>query len=229
MFPNSSLNSTPLTASNTLSTLRLFIVADNLLARVGLAALLAAHPGWSVAGQSSGDDDLSEQIARTRPEVLVWDFGWSPAGMLERLVGITDSAPPTLALLPDETHAGAVWSALHPVGTRGLLLRDSSAETLQSAIAALAGGLIVLDPVFVSSALTPAQTSEEAPLEALTPRENEVLQLLAEGLANKAIAGQLKISENTVKFHVNAILSKLNAQSRTEAVVRATRAGLIIL
>ncbi len=69
----------------------------------------------------------------------------------------------------------------------------------------------------------------DAPAEALTPREREVLQLLAEGLANRAIAQRLAISEHTVKFHVNAILGKLNAQSRTEAVVRAARLGLLIL
>ncbi|MBI1880571.1 MAG: response regulator transcription factor, partial [Chloroflexi bacterium] len=63
----------------------------------------------------------------------------------------------------------------------------------------------------------------------LTPRELEVLQLLAEGLPNKAIARRLDISDHTVKFHVNAILSKLSAQSRTDAVVRATRLGLILL
>jgi DNA-binding NarL/FixJ family response regulator len=73
--------------------------------------------------------------------------------------------------------------------------------------------------------------SAEAPglAEELTPREREVLQLLAEGLANKAIAQQLTISEHTVKFHVNAIMSKLGAQSRTAAVVRATRLGLVVL
>jgi DNA-binding NarL/FixJ family response regulator len=65
--------------------------------------------------------------------------------------------------------------------------------------------------------------------EVLTPREQEVLQLLAEGLPNKTIADRLYISEHTVKFHVNAILSKLGAQSRTEAVVRATRLGLLLL
>jgi DNA-binding NarL/FixJ family response regulator len=65
--------------------------------------------------------------------------------------------------------------------------------------------------------------------EALTPREQEVIQLLAEGLPNKTIADRLHISEHTVKFHVNAILSKLGAQSRTEAVVRATRLGLLLL
>jgi DNA-binding NarL/FixJ family response regulator len=109
----------------------------------------------------------------------------------------------------------------------GLLLRDSTPDQLYAALNAAILGLFVFDPVL---ARLPAADSLPEPLaEALTPREMEVLQLLAEGLANKMIAQQLGISDHTVKFHVNAILSKLNAQSRTEAVVRATRLGLIIL
>jgi DNA-binding NarL/FixJ family response regulator len=81
----------------------------------------------------------------------------------------------------------------------------------------------------LANELPRSERPAEAPAEALTPRELEVLQLLAEGLPNKTIARQLSISEHTVKFHLNAIMSKLGAQSRTEAVVRATRLGLIIL
>lgn len=224
-FPN---GKTPIAISPP-PTLDLFVVADNLLARTGLAALLAAHPGWTVVGQSAGDDETGEQIAHARPDVVVYDFGWNAAGMLERLTSIVEEATPTLVLLPDDAYAGAVWAALHPVGARGLLLRDSSAETLRTAIAGVCAGLWVLEPALAANALAPVPAVDETPLEALTPREHEVLQLLAEGLANKAIALRLKISENTVKFHVNAILGKLNAQSRTEAVVRATRAGLILL
>ncbi|MGH2536960.1 MAG: response regulator transcription factor, partial [Candidatus Promineifilaceae bacterium] len=86
----------------------------------------------------------------------------------------------------------------------------------------------IVEPEFLG-ALRPAAPLEEPPLEPLTPRELEVLGLLAEGLTNKAIALRLGISEHTVKFHLNAILSKLGAQSRTAAVVRATRLGLIPL
>ncbi len=88
---------------------------------------------------------------------------------------------------------------------------------------------MVLDPT-LAPAILPARDWEDEPLvEALTPREEEVLHLLADGLSNKAIALQLGISDHTVKFHVNAILGKLGAQSRTEAVVRATRMGLLVL
>ena len=91
-------------------------------------------------------------------------------------------------------------------------------------------GLVVVDPE-LARALPVNRLAEEDALvvEPLTPRELDVLQLLAEGAANKEIARRLEISEHTVKYHVNAILGKLSAQSRTEAVVRATRAGLIML
>ena len=91
------------------------------------------------------------------------------------------------------------------------------------------GGLTVLEPALADT-ISPHRTRTVTPPTGhLTPRELQVLQLLAEGLANKAIAHQLDISEHTVKFHVNSILSKLNAQSRTEAVMQATRLGLIPL
>jgi DNA-binding NarL/FixJ family response regulator len=93
----------------------------------------------------------------------------------------------------------------------------------------VAQGLLIVDPV-LAPALLPLREREIEPLpEALTPREVEVLQLLADGRPNKTIALQLGISEHTVKFHVNSILNKLDVQSRTEAVVRATRLGLVIL
>lgn len=93
---------------------------------------------------------------------------------------------------------------------------------------AAAAGLVVSDPS-LGPGLRPERGREEAPLvEDLTPREREALQLLAEGLSNKEIARRLGTSEHTAKFHVNAILGKLNAHSRTEAVTRAARLGLII-
>jgi len=138
---------------------------------------------------------------------------------------LSNTTPPVVALLSAPTLAAEVWAA----GPRGLLPRDTVAAGLNAALAAVAQGLVVIDGD-LSAALLPS--GEQAPATAmgdLTPREQEVLQLLAEGLPNKVIASQLNISEHTVKFHVNAIMGKLGAQSRTEAVTRATRAGLILL
>jgi DNA-binding NarL/FixJ family response regulator len=148
-----------------------------------------------------------------------WDAEALPADLAE-------AEAPVLALLPDESLAADALAA----GARGLLLREASVETLCRTIEAVVEGLLVLDPALLGALQPVAPRPDEAPpAEPLTGREREVLQLLAEGLSNRAIAQALAISEHTVKFHVNAIMSKLDAQSRTEAVVRATRLGLILL
>lgn len=205
--------------------LRVLIVADDPLARAGLATLLAEQPECEVTGQAPRDSDLDVALEVYQPDVMVWDLGWDPALALERLADLGDDGPPTVALLPDETHAVDAWTA----GARGLLLREVTGERLVTALRAVVQRLMVLDPA-LAGPLRPSGDLAAAPLaEELTPRELEVVQLLAEGLSNKAIAYQLDISEHTVKFHVNAIMSKLGAQSRTEAAVRATRMGLILL
>jgi two-component system nitrate/nitrite response regulator NarL len=205
--------------------LRVLIVADDPLARAGLGALLANRPGCTVIGQVAGDADLLAELDVYRPDILVWDLGWHPTPTVERLADLRDARLPIVALLADETHAADVWT----VGVRGLLLRDADAENLVAALLAVVQGLAVLDPALATTVLPTRDQLPGPPVEELTPRESEVLQLLAEGLPNKTIAYRLGISEHTVKFHVNAILGKLGAQSRTEAVVRATRLGLILL
>jgi DNA-binding NarL/FixJ family response regulator len=118
------------------------------------------------------------------------------------------------------------------VGARGILLEDAGSEALAAALKAVTQGMLVIHGSVADAALPSALSTNAAAdgeVEALTPREAEVLNLIAEGLPNKTIAARLSISEHTVKFHVNAILTKLGAQSRTEAVVRATRLGLIAL
>lgn len=113
------------------------------------------------------------------------------------------------------------------------LPRDASAEQLLAAIQAVGAGLVALEPTIGEHLLTPTAlpmggTGEE-PAETLTPREREVLQLVALGLPNKTVAARLGISEHTVKFHVAAILAKLGAGSRTEAVHLGIRRGLVTL
>ena len=205
-----------------LSDLRVLVIAQDTLTRMGLAALLGGQPGCAVAGQLTGDEDLASSIDVFHPDVVVWDLGWDPAGGLEYLAGAPDTLPPVLALVAGEAHAGQAWSA----GARGVLLREGDGDRLLSALSAVAQGLAVFDPALPT---TMPNAGGPAPETDLTRREIETLNLLAEGLPNKAIASRLGISEHTVKFHVNSILGKLGAQSRTEAVTRATRLGLILL
>ena len=205
--------------------LRVLIVADDPLARAGLATLLTDQAGCLVVGQVAGQTDWSAQLDVYQPDAILWDLGWSPDETLEQVADLAELSLPIVALLSDESYVLEAWGA----GIRGLLLRNVNAESLLASLAAIAQGLVLLDP-YLARALVPTMVPESLELiEDLTPRELEVLGLLAEGLPNKAIARKLNISDHTVKFHVNAILSKLGAQSRTEAVVRATRLGLILL
>ncbi|UCC65455.1 MAG: response regulator transcription factor [Anaerolineae bacterium] len=205
--------------------LRVLVIADDPLARTGLATLLADQSKCTVVGQTAGDAELLAELDVYRPDVLVWDLGWDPALALDRLADLSDGHLPVVALLADDAYAAEAWLA----GARGLLLRDTDPDSLATALQAVTQGLVVLDPSLSAALLSVSDRMPGGLFEELTARELEVLQLLAEGLPNKAIAQQLSISEHTVKFHVNAILGKLSAQSRTEAVVRATRLGLIVL
>jgi two-component system nitrate/nitrite response regulator NarL len=202
---------------------RVLVIASDPLARAGLATLLADQPGCTVVGQITGDSDWETELDVYDPDVVVWDLGWEPA--LELLADLRDTEIPLVALLPDETHAAEAWAA----GVRALLLRDVSAERLVTAVQAVYQDLTVFDSTLTPSLPSSQDSASTFLVEELSPRELEVLQLLAEGLPNKAIAHRLNISEHTVKFHVNAIMSKLGAQSRTEAAVRAARLGLILL
>lgn len=213
--------------------LRVLVVADDPLARAGLASLLGEQPGLTIVGRASSLDDLAAAVEVYRPDLLLWDLGWNPVASLERLAG-SAARLPVAALVSEESHAPGAWSA----GARALLRRDADPVQIATALVALACRLTVVDPAFTAVLAQPMEPAppaawddrSPAPLiEPLTPRELEVLRLMAEGLPNKAIAGRLQVSEHTVKFHVNAILGKLGVASRTEAVVRATRLGLVLL
>jgi len=215
--------------------LRVLIIADDPLARAGLAGLVAAEAGCQVVGRAASTDDLPSAIRTYRPDVSLWDLGWNPGPALEGVAEVAPVMAPLVLLLPDETYAAEAWSA----GARGLLRRDVEPARLAAGLTAAVQGLGVVDPSFIAALALAAARDEGASragspgsfalVEELTPRELEVLRLMAEGLPNKTIALRLGISEHTVKFHVNAILGKLGVASRTEAVVHATRLGLILL
>jgi two-component system, NarL family, nitrate/nitrite response regulator NarL len=203
--------------------LRVLVIADDALVRAGLAAVLADQAGLDVCGRVAGLDDLLAAIELYRPDLLLWDAGWHAAASLARLADL-EARIPVAVLLPDQADARQAWTA----GARGLLRRDAEPSRIAAALAAVFHGFAVIEPDFAET-LRSGFTGRTALVEPLTPRELEVLRLMAEGLPNKTIAARLDISEHTVKFHVNTILGKLDAASRTEAVVRATRLGLILL
>ncbi len=216
--------------SSLINDLRVLVVANSPLARAGLTALLDDVDGITLIGQSAGDVDLPDALDVYQPDALIWDMGWEPLQNLDHLADVGDV--PVLALTADDATALEAAPALIGAGVRGLLLQDASVDMLAAALTALGQGLVVMMPEIADMLRVDPVLDTHAPaplVDALTPRELEVITLIAEGLPNKTIAGRLGISEHTVKFHVNAILTKLGAQSRTEAVVRATRMGLIAL
>ncbi len=200
--------------------LPILVVSADPLARAGLAALLAGRADLLAAGQAAPDGELRSAVEALAPAAALWDLGGEGAG-LEHLREAVAGGLPVLALLSAPGQAQEALSA----GAGGVLPRGAAASRIAAALRAVAAGLVVLDAGSAGELLRPAP----APAEGLTPRELEVLSLLAEGLSNKAIAERLGISDHTAKFHVNAILGKLGAQSRSEAIVRAARLGLVVL
>ncbi len=205
--------------------LRVLILADDPLTSAGLAALLEEDPEYIVVGQQKTADDWVEQQERLDPDLLIWDVGWEAGEALEEVIGLIWSLPPVLALVPDPGEAGRLWAG----GVRGVLPRTVDVGALRAALRGLAEGLAVFDPELLPSLEPPKAEAPAGSSSPLTPRETEVLRLLADGLSNRGIANELQISEHTVKFHVNSIMNKLNAESRTEAVVSGMRRGIISL
>jgi two-component system nitrate/nitrite response regulator NarL len=197
--------------------IRVAVIAEDPLARAGLVALLSRRDELKVVGQGPAHDTM--RLARIA-DVVVWDAGSGAA----RLHVEDHEAARFLVLAADERQAAEALAE----GARGTLPRDVSASRLAMAVAAVHEGLLVVDDAF--SEAFPVRLGPAEPLaEPLTSRELQVLALLSEGLTNKAIASRLAVSESTAKFHVAAILSKLGAGSRAEAIVQAVRRGLVIL
>jgi two-component system, NarL family, response regulator YdfI len=215
--------------------IRLLIAADALLVRAGLESLLKESAGVEVVG-SIPPAQLARQVVDLHPDVVVmeWERHDEEHSFSSIAFGAFGDEPrgPEFVLLTDETHAAWVFEALR-AGARAVLPRDATAEELEAAVTAAAAGLVAIHPEIANSLLNnapaPATASAGRTPQSLTPREVEVLRMLAEGLGNKEIAWQLGISEHTVKFHVASIFTKLDAASRTEAVMIGVRLGLIIL
>ena len=214
--------------------IRVLIVAAYPMARAGLAALLGGVADIAVAGQTVGGAALAAAVEATAPAVLVIDQPGDDDEAIERLAALlAGRADLTALVLGDDLTEEAIVAVLG-AGARGYLPRESGGVALIAAVRAVAAGLLVLDPTAAADLLErsserPRLPATTAPGEALTPRELEVLQALAGGLTNRAIARQLSVSENTVKFHVSSILTKLSAASRAEAVALAARRGLLLL
>jgi DNA-binding NarL/FixJ family response regulator len=211
--------------------IRVFLIAASPLARAALQNRLRPH-GVKIVGSAAHIDAVDGQLSDTQPQALLVD---ASAEQLETMIGsLADSdlaaEIPTVVLA--EPGSSAVSAQALQAGIRAVLPSGLAADQLAAALHAVASGLVVLHPTEVQAAF-PLAAPASQPLaelpEPLTRREREVLQMLAGGLANKEIAARLQISDHTAKFHVAAILGKLGAATRTEAVALGIRRGLVLL
>jgi DNA-binding NarL/FixJ family response regulator len=209
--------------------LRVLVVSANPLARAGLASLVESMAGMKLVG-SVALGEAASLAAQLLPDAVVLDTG---EGEPEDLDGIArlSTAQPGLPIVALASDPAAVSMALG-FGASAFLPAGVDRQALSAALLAAVSGLVAL-PRRELATLLPAEDRVEAavraPVESLTHRELEVLQLMARGSTNRQIARQLGISEHTVKFHAAGILGKLGARSRAEAVARAIGLGWILV
>jgi DNA-binding NarL/FixJ family response regulator len=198
--------------------IKVALLTDDPLLRTGLSSLL-------------GELGAIEVVEPDAAEVALWDAGIDASKTLARLTDLRSLPIPAVAVVGESAHVAPALAA----GARGVVLRDQVGPGIHAALAAVRSGLTVMDTALAES-LVPNPPARPAGPGAgtkgrgeLTERERQVVQLLTEGLSNKLIADRLGISDHTAKFHVNGVMMKLGASTRTEAVVEAMRRGLIRL
>jgi len=212
---------------------RVLVAASSAVVRAGLEALIASLT-IQVVGRSSSTA-LAGPLQDIRPDVVLLELEQHDEDL--RTLLALDEGPgapgaPAFVVLADDPRGAWAADALR-AGARAVLPREASAVEIVAAVEGAAAGLVVLHPDVVDALLlvrsSPARVASAPAGQALTPREVEVLGMMAEGLGNKTIARRMGISEHTVKFHVGSIFTKLDASSRTEAVTLGARQGLIML
>ena len=206
--------------------IRVLVWARSAIARAGLAALVGADNRFRVVGDSAADLDLVRAVRDHSPDVVLIDGTLSTFPVANH---VRQAGAPAFVVCVDGLDRKEIRRLLQS-GVRAILHRDPE---ITAALAAVAAGFAVVSPEVLDALLPPPSQVDDindlSEAEPLTPRETEILALLAEGAANKEIASRLAISEHTVKFHVGSILAKLGAATRTEAVARGYREGLILM
>lgn len=207
-------------------TIRILIVDDHSVVREGLQMFLRLDPELEVVGEARNGLEAVHEARRLEPDVVLMDLLMPQMDGIEATRTIRRELPETEILaLTSVLEDQNIFAAIR-AGAIGYLLKDTEAHELRRSIKAAAAGQVQLSPQ-VATRLLREQQQSPPEVEELTPREQDVLQLLAQGLANKEIARDLGIGEKTVKTHVSNVLSKLGVLSRTQAAVYAVQMGLV--
>lgn len=209
--------------------IRILIADDHPLFRFGLRALLDAEAGTAVIGEATSGTEAIEMAASLQPDVILMDINMPELNGLEATRRILADNPKANILVLTMFDDDTVFAAIR-AGARGYLLKGSEGEETLRAIRAVAGGEAIFSPNIAERLMehfaSEPQMPAASPFPDLTPRELEVLQFIAQGLTNNAIAEKLVLSPKTVRNQVSIIFSKLQVANRAEAIVRAREAGL---
>jgi DNA-binding NarL/FixJ family response regulator len=213
--------------------IRVVVVDDQQVVRAGFAALLGTQADFAVVGTGSDGAEAVRICAEQDPDVVLMDVRMPGTDGIAATAHIVRKAErPRVIMLTTFDLDEYVYDAL-AAGASGFLLKDVTAEQLFDAVRVVAAGEALLAPAVTRrlidefARLRPRPPHEGARLDSLTPRETEVLRLVAQGLSNPEIAARLVVSDETVKTHVSRVLSKLGLRDRTQAVVAAYESGLV--
>ena len=214
--------------------IRILVVDDHTLFRRGLIALLSAQPEFTVVGEAGDAGEAQRRAAELQPDVLLLDNHLPGVNGVDALQGLREVAPRAKVLMLTVSEDGATLAAALQRGASGYLLKTVDSDVLASAIARAMRGESTISPEMTGKLVTafqalqgsaPAAAAAAAvaqdPVQALSPRERQILAEIARGASNKEIARTLDIAEATVKIHVQHILRKLNLTSRVQAAVYA--------
>ncbi|ABG98253.1 response regulator, two-component system [Rhodococcus jostii RHA1] len=213
----------------------MFIADDQAMVRQGFGALLASQPDISVIGDAPDGVVAVSEVRRLRPDVVLMDVRMPEMNGLDaaRIILSAGFDPPVRVLMLTTFDVDDyVYEALS-IGASGFMLKDAPAEELIRAVRVVADGEALLAPTvtrrLIADVTSRRSTARRKPaaLSALTPREREVLELIARGMSNTEIAERLFVAEQTVKTHVGKVLSKLDLRDRAQAVVLAYESGLV--
>jgi len=216
------------------SPVRIIVADDHVVVRTGFAALLETQPDFTVVGTASDGEQAVRMSRELSPDVVLMDVRMPVMDGIEATRQLSGGPRPRVLILTTFDLDQYVYDALC-AGASGFLLKDVTAERLFDAVRVIAAGEALLAPAVTRrlisefARLRPRPDGAPAPaLGTLTPRETQVLRLVAEGLSNPEIAARLVVTEETVKTHVSRMLSKLGLRDRTQAVVTAYESGLVV-
>jgi DNA-binding NarL/FixJ family response regulator len=217
------------------SAVRIVVADDHQVVRAGFAGLLDTQDDFTVVGTAADGAEAVRVCRELRPDVVLMDVRMPRMDGIEATRQLAGAGAPRVLMLTTFDLDEYVYDALR-AGASGFLLKDVTAERLFDAVRVIAAGEALLAPAVTRRlirefALRPepsAPTPAAAGLAALTPRETQVLRLVAEGLSNAEIATRLVVTDETVKTHVSRVLSKLGLRDRTQAVVTAYESGLVV-